>query len=282
MQGEGVLRHVARRDIDSVNIGRLALGKSQQLAASKLGQPEIGKVIIQIDDGRAACRQPVVNLALGSSDAFATAETFQMRRADIDDDRRTGLYQTRGVRNFASMVGAELKDTELMLITQAQQRQWHADVIIEIAQRRQRLALLLENARCHFLGGCLAGTAGHGHPHETREACTPGRRNLAKRLVAISNDDLRNASIRIHARRHSRHGALFRRLMNQGVGIEVWARQRDENIIGLERAGIAGKTANIGIQTDQLTTDHCCDFRQSHAVPLVLSASRTCSTSLKG
>ena len=81
-----------------------------------------------------------------------------------------GRASSRQRRHFPGAIGAHLDDREAMLGREAQQRQRHADVIVEVAARRQAVAGLAENGRGHLLGRGLAVAAGDTHQRPAKVA----------------------------------------------------------------------------------------------------------------
>ena len=116
--------------------------------------------IIAIDDRHPIHRKSLKNLALAARHPGHIAETFQMTGASVIDERHIRLRQTGQIGDFTRMIGAHLNHCVGMFPTQLQQRQRHADVVIEITLGCQRRASHPQDRGDHFLDGGFAVAAG--------------------------------------------------------------------------------------------------------------------------
>ena len=94
-------------------------------------------------------------------------------------------------------------------VGQAQQRQRHADVVVEVAARGQALAGLREDRGDHLLGGGLAVAAGHAD-QRAGELLAPGARGALERRLRVRHHDLRQRQ-RLGGADHGAGGAGLRR-----------------------------------------------------------------------
>ena len=118
------------------------------------------------------------HLALGAGDAGEVAEALEVLVAGVRDQRDRGLRE-RGERgDLARVVGAHLDHGMAVRRLEAQQRQRHADVVVEVAARRERRARAGEDRGEQFLGGRLAVAAADAE-HE-RAALSRARRRRAR------------------------------------------------------------------------------------------------------
>lgn len=99
-----------------------------------------------------------------------------MGTGNVGNHGNRRMHQRRGPGNFARRVGAQLKDTEAVLIIESQQGKWHTDIVVQVALGRQHL--VTQHAGNHFLHGGLSGITGHGNAHHIK-LVSPGGSHLA-------------------------------------------------------------------------------------------------------
>jgi len=92
--------------------------------------------------------------------------------------------------DLAGPVGAHFHHGKAMRRRQPQQRQRHADVVVEIAAGGQTVTGLPEDRGRHLLGGGLAVAARHAHQWAAKVRAPVARGALERRL-GIGHDDLR-------------------------------------------------------------------------------------------
>ncbi len=112
---------------------------------------------LQVNNGDAFFGQTGKNFAFGFGHAREGTETFKMRRGKIVDQRRFRRSQCRGVSDLALMISTQFDYGVLMLWGQAQQRQRHADIIVQVACGIERFAALAQNRRGHLFYRGFAG-----------------------------------------------------------------------------------------------------------------------------
>ena len=134
------------------------------------------------------------------------------------------------------MVRAHLDDGEAVLRVQAEQRQRHADVIVEIAFRDQAKAAHRQDGADHFLGGCLAVAAGH-RDDRTREGAAPRAGACAQSAERVRDDNLRERDRKLSLDEERRR-ASGRSRRRELVPIRLLALQRDEQRGGGQRARV--------------------------------------------
>ena len=128
------------------------------------------------------------HLALGAGDAGKVAETLEVLVAGVGDERDRGLRE-RGERgDLARVIGAHLDHRVAVRGLEAEQRQRHADVVVEVAAGRERRARAGEDRREQFLGGRLAVAAADA---EHQRAGSRARQAAASAVSAawVSRDD---------------------------------------------------------------------------------------------
>ena len=181
---------VAHHHLAGVKGGaRIINGKGPDTVAAIALGPEISELGVCRENGHTIRGQAKKDLTLGTSHPPHIAKTFQMGSRRIGDDRRLGFDQIHGVGDLATVVGTELHHRVLVGMRQPQQRQGHANIVIEVTLGGQHLALLAEDRRHHLFICGFAGAAGHRHGR--RRHCRHHQRpDLAQGLAAISHHQL--------------------------------------------------------------------------------------------
>ncbi len=88
------------------------------------------------------------------------AESSGVGHADHEHDAHVGLDEPREARDLTGRAGTELAHQEPRALAHPQHRQRSADLVVERGARRDRLALVLQDAGEHVLGRRLAVRAG--------------------------------------------------------------------------------------------------------------------------
>jgi hypothetical protein len=135
---------------------------------------------------------------------------------------------------LARMVHAQLDHREAVRGRQPQQRQRHADVVVQVAGRREPCVgadRCREDRRDHFLDGRLAVAARHGDERQ-REALAPAMRERAERGARLAAFDDRHREARRHVRDQRRGCAARGHVAEEVVRVEALALQRDEQVAG--------------------------------------------------
>ena len=159
-------------------------------ARARHAAPQRGIVIVGINDRDARRVQAGHHLTFSARHTLEAAEAFEMFCAGIGDhtDAGSGDLHQRG--HFAGVIGADLDDGAQLRIAQPQQGERHAQMIVEVAARRQTLAALRQNRAQHFFGGGLAIAAGDTN-HRTAKRSSPGAARPAQCLRHIGHHNLR-------------------------------------------------------------------------------------------
>ena len=140
-----------------------------------------------------------------------------------------------------------------MRVTQPEQGQRQADVVVEVAARGQHRIRIAAKVRAqdrgaHFLDRGLAVAAGDAE-QRNRKAGTPGGGQLAQRQARVVHRDQRQSGIGRGpaAFDHGAGGALGQHFGDEVVAIEALALERDEQHAGCHRARIAADRGEIDI-----------------------------------
>ena len=243
--GVALRAHLVRHEI-----GRLLEPERQHALRGARIAPLRRERVVGIDDRDAFGGQRAEHLALALRDAGEAAESFQVRRARVGHDADGRLRETREVRDLADVIRAHLDDGVAMLGRQLQQHQRHADVIVEIAARDQRLALARQDRADQLLRGRLAVAAGDADQRNV-ELPSPLARECRQRAERIGCHDLRD--LRSERALDDRGGrTALRGRCDEVVAVEARTAQRDEQRAGLQRARIGGDAAERAVVADDL------------------------------
>ena len=147
------LRHAERRD-----------------PAARHAAPQTGEVVVGIDHRGGGVVESRHHFALGARDALEAAEALEMLGAGVGDEPDRGPRELHEVGDFAGAIGADLDHRVTVRGIEPVQRERHADVVVEIAARRERVARALEDGRGHFLDRGLAVAAGDADDRASKTA----------------------------------------------------------------------------------------------------------------
>ena len=222
--------------------------------------PQQRKRIIVIDDCGGIGSQARNHLAFGTRDAFQAAEALQVLGAGIGDDADRGTTDAHQRLDFTGAVGSHLHHCEAVLAAYPEQRQGHADVIVEIAAGAQARAGLGQDAGNHFLDRGLAIAAGNANDWNGK-ALAPGPGASGQRLQCVIDQNLAAGPglLRTH---HGAGRAARHRRGHIVLPIEAWTRQCDEQLTGVHSARVGRDSAERAIGTDQPATAAVRECRQ--------------------
>ncbi len=223
-------------DIAGVDVGIGVDAERDQAGILDELRPVIEIAIVGVEDGDLRPRFSAQDLALGARDAVQRPEAFEMRgpRVGNDDDIRPG--QRRQVSNFARVVCAHLQDRKSVLVLDAGQHQRHADVVVQVAVRRQRRRSRGQACGRQLLERRFAVAARHAD-HDRRQLLPPCGTEFAQRTPGIPHRDLRYVGV--DEPRHDRACRAFVTGLAEVVAaVEVRSLQGDEKLTLLQRARI--------------------------------------------
>ena len=119
--------------------------------------------------------------------AREVAEAFKMFFADRCDHRDVGCDDRTQPRDFARGVGAGFDDGDIGVVGQREQRQWHANFVVQIADRCVHVVSAGEHGREHSLRTGLAVRPADGNDR-FRPGVSPVVRERAERLARVAHD----------------------------------------------------------------------------------------------
>ena len=180
-----------------------------------------------------------------------------------------GAGDSREVGDLARVVHAELDCADAVRLAQAEQRERHADVVVEIADGRQHLRIPGGRAQDrgeHFLGGGLAVRAGD-RDQRHGEAPAPRARQVAERAARVLRDQHghRQRGARGEERGVDQRGrrAARRGGREERVAVESFAAQRDEQLAARHVARVGGHAGEPRV-ADRPRADHAGGFHHAH------------------
>ena len=291
--GEGCLSVALRR-----MQAQLALQAAQRIAAAhRRGfEPELhhapgagalskerGMLIVGVDDRGAGGGQRVVDARVLRRDLVDTAHELEVLALGVVDQRDGRRGDAREAGDLAAMIHAELDGAPAVRRPHLEQRERHADVVIQVAgggEHRLIAGVAPQDCGEHFLHRGLAVGAGDGDEHRC-EARAPVARELAKRALAVLHDDDRKR-IRplIVVIDHGGGRAAPDGGIEEVVPIEALAAQGDEEFIAPDRAAVGRHAGKARVGAAGAAAGHArCFGRAHHRVLRRASAARAAAWS---
>jgi hypothetical protein len=170
-------------------------------------------------------------------DPVEVAETFEMLGAGIGDEPDARARERDQRSDVPDAVRAHLDYCAAMRRREAQKRQRHADVVIEIALRRQARPAARQDGRGHFLRRRLAVAPADTHERD-REFLAPPARELLQRLEGVRHSNVGQRHIGERALDDGAYGPAGERGGGEIRAVEVRPAQGDEQRAGGERAAV--------------------------------------------
>jgi hypothetical protein len=156
---------------------------------------------------------------------------------------------------------------------ETEQCEGNADVVVEIAARRECRAGPLEDRGDHFLDRRLAVAAGDTDDRKL-EVVAPGGGRGGQRVLRILHENLRQRPVYQRVDDGAGRAGRFRRV-DEVVRVEARAAQRDEELAGREGARVGRDAGELPVSPDELAAAgarECCQA-PLHA-PLLPAVSR--------
>ena len=182
-------------------------------------------------EGRTAVGgEVVVELALAAAHPLGTAEAVEVGPADVGDEPVVGLGNRGQQGDFAAGARPHLHHAELRRGIHRQQRQRHADVVVQIALRGAEHEALGEHAGDELLGRRLAVAACDGQDWNGQCAAVFAGQRLERREHVVDEDAPLAGCRRVVD--NGPHGPLFEGLGGKAVAVERSALQGEEERVG--------------------------------------------------
>ena len=227
--GAALIAEVSHVDRAHVAPGREA-ERHLALAAGHGAQ----QIVVPVAEGDGIVRHGVEHGGLFLQDAAAVAQKLQMRVADDRKEHGRRLHHGGQRRHVAEVRHAHLDDRGLVLRLEPEERERHAELIVEVLFGFQRVPALREHGGNHFLGRRLADAAGHAEDRDGKAGAVGARERL-ERGGRIRHADDRAGLPRRDALRKAAGRAEVERLANVVVPVHPLAGDG-----GKERAGRDG------------------------------------------
>ncbi len=221
---------------DQPHVRAVGSTKSDQLAAREPRLLQDTRVVgVGHRDARGA--QRVEQLALGMRHSVERAAAFQVHRPDVGDQRHVGIGPRGEPRDLPEMVHAALDGGVAVLLAEAQQRERHAHLVVQVPFRLERGALCREHLGDQLLGRRLASRPGDAREAQAGQPAAPGRREPSQRAPGVGGGEERRAGrhpdlLRSIGRNERAGRAALQRLRDEVGGVEPLAPQRDEEALG--------------------------------------------------
>ena len=184
------------------------------------------------------CRGPVAQgmeqLALGVRHALEGTAAFQMHRPDVRDQAHVGVHPLCKPRDLAEVVHPALDGGVAVLLAEPQQREGHADFVVQVALRLERRPGGGENFRHQLLGARLSRRARDADHFQGGEPAPPCRGEVAEGAPGVGSRQhrgrpcLRSRLLQRIRRNQDPGSAALHRLRHEVAAVEVLSAQRDE------------------------------------------------------
>ena len=242
-----------RGDVEAVvlplEVVFVAVGQRGRVAHRAERRPLVGHrrqhgVVAAHEGAAARCGEPVVELALAAPHPLRAAEAFEVGTPDVGQQPVVGLGDRGQQGDLAAGARPHLHDAELRVGIHRQQRQRHADVIVQVALRGMDREALGQHAAYELLGRRLAVAARDGEDRDAQCAAVFARQ-LLQGAQRVGHE--------VHARVRGGRGVvhdgvccpLVERLGGEAVAVEGGAVQREEDRAGHDAPRV-GRDARAG------------------------------------
>ena len=248
--GAAVVPEVAH--IDRAHIAPFREAERHLALAAGHGAQEI---VIPVAEGHGIVRHGAEHGGLFLQDAAAVAQKLQMRVPDDRKEHGRRLHHGGQRCHVAEVRHAHLHDRGLMLRLEPEERERHAELIVEVFLRLERVPALREHGGDHFLGRRLADAAGHAE-HGDGKAGAVGARKRLERSSRIRHADDRAGLPRRNALREAAGRAEIERLADIVVPVDPLAGDGGKECAGRDGAAVNDRT---GHGRSSVTRKHTAD-----------------------
>ncbi|MDT4834126.1 hypothetical protein FQZ97_677600 [compost metagenome] len=218
---------------------RIAVAEAQYALPRGQFAPDPGVVVVAGEHRHAVAAQGRDHLAVFARHRFHRGHEFLVFALGVVHQRDGGLGERGEIGDFAGVVHAQLDHREAVVLAQAQQRERHADVVVQIALRGMGgvASGRAQDGRHHLRHRGLAVAAGHGDQRQL-ELLAPQARQLTQGQPRVGHFHTRQTGLRQPRVGDGGHSALRACLRQKVVRIEALALERHEQIARLQAAGV--------------------------------------------
>ena len=181
--------------------------------------------------------EPVIELAFGLLDTLETAEAQEVRLAHIGDQTVRRLAHPGQGRNVVGMVRAHFHDGDFRVRADAEDRQRHADIVVQVPFRGRDPEMRGQDLADKLLGGRLAIRAGQADDRDF-QLLPMVRRKLLQGPEGIRETEEAGVVALGIVMDDGIGGTRLEGLQGIGVSIESLALEGNEDLAGLEGPGI--------------------------------------------
>ena len=218
------------QDADTLLLDPVAAGAEARTERNHLAKIRIVGIV---EDHTALLAEVVVQFSFCLLDALKRAEALQVGLAHGRDQAAGGLGNLRERRNLAGCAGAHFHDGHLRMLVEAEQRERHADVVVEVGLSGYQVVRLGQYGRHQLLGRRLAVGAGDAHDGNVE-------------LPAVVSGQLLQ-----HGQGILHHDALA-----SFVGRSLQEEAVDDGVFGAGLQGVLGKVIAVELFTFQREKHH--------------------------
>ena len=117
-------------------------------------------------------------LCLGLEDTVAVFQELKMAGADVGDDHGIWTSRPGKVCHLSEMTYPHLKDSDLMLIRDPEDRERKSEIVVEVSCSLQDIIFLGKDRGDHLLCRCLADGTGNSHDRNAERYAIEFRNSL--------------------------------------------------------------------------------------------------------
>ena len=238
------------------HIGLARQGKGHDTALACQLPPDGAVRVIGWEYGRTLRRQRLQHRTILMGHSVHRLHELEVLALGVVDQRHNGLNQFGQVGNLARVVHAQFHHPHGVGCLQAQQRERHANIVVEIAFSGKRLRGLPgpQDRRDHLGDRGLAVAAGHGDQRQLKLGA-PSCSQLAQRQPGVRHFQPGQTGRGQAMRGQSRHRTLRGGLRQKIMGVKFLAAEGHKQIPRAQRTRVGVHTKWGGQRVpDQLGT----------------------------
>ena len=208
----------------------------------------VQQTLVRRHDGRAV-GELLDQLGLGGGHVFDGADQLEVHRGDVGDDAHVRQRHPGQLADLPGAAHGHLHDGDLGVGLDLEQRERHADLVVQIGAGGHGARDRPQQRRQDVLGRRLAGAAGDADDLDAG-AAADGAGQLLEGAQAVVDDDARRGrrqrrrGLGAHHDRRRAAGEGGRRVL---VAVERLALQRDEQVAGPHAAAVGADTPHLDV-----------------------------------